>query len=99
MSYILNTTEKITMPSKAKNSAIEELFSNFTYGEKWNVSYEEQNHITVGNYLPCELDGFEFAVNITSDGVYIGAKDYPALMRGFTTFLEEIKYDEKKGNF
>jgi len=99
MSYILNTTEKITMPSKAKHSAIEELFSNFTYGEKWNVSYGEQNHITVGNYLPCELDGFEFAVNITSDGVYIGAKDYPALMRGFTTFLEEIKYDEKKGNF
>ena len=100
MSCILDVSKKFNMPIKANNPVIEELLSNFTYGEKWEVSYEgEQNQITFGNYIPCELESFEFALNISAEGVYISGKDYSSLIRGFITFLEEIKYSEKDDTF
>lgn len=100
MRYIFETNPTITMPLKAKNSIIEELLSSYTYGTKWNICYEKDaDCITIGNYTETECKNAEYVINITDKGVYIKGCDISATMRGFVTFLEEIKYAEKDERF
>ena len=100
MSYILNTFPTITMPKKADNPVVYELLSNYTYGRKWNISFcDSTTCITIGNYEKTERGDFEYALNITDDGVYIEGSDYSTLMHGFIEFLEKIKYSDSKDLF
>ena len=50
MSYVLETTPTINMPSIDDNPVIEELLQNYTYGAKWNIIRNLNNCITMGNY-------------------------------------------------
>lgn len=100
MSYVLNALHKISLPKRADNPIIAELLSNYTYGEKWSVSFDSNaNAITLGIFERASLDTSEFVLNITDDGVYIEGENYSALMRGFITLLERIKYDDSKECF
>ncbi|MBQ4516249.1 MAG: family 20 glycosylhydrolase [Clostridia bacterium] len=100
MSYILDTESKINMPKKAQHPAVEEFFSNYTYGTKWSLCFDSSdNCITIGEYTKTELEGAEYVLNITKSGIYIAGCDYTALMHGFMTFLEKIKYNEKDESF
>lgn len=100
MSYIFNLVQTINMPTSSQNTVIPELLSNYTYGRKWNISYNtEENCITVGNYTKADFGNSEYVINATDEGIYIGGADYPCLMRGFLTFLEKIKYSPDTGAF
>ena len=100
MSYTFNTLPTITMPEKANNPVIYELLSNYTYGAKWNVVFDSNNNcITMGNYTKTEYKDCEYVLNITDEGVYIEGSSYPALMHGFISFLEHIKYSDADDSF
>ena len=99
MSYILETTPTINMPQIADNSVIEELLQNYTYGTKWNVIYNLDNCITIGNYKKANRENAEYVINVTDDGVYISGCDYSSTMRGFLTFLGKIQYFSNGGYF
>lgn len=100
MSYILSNKSKFNMPSGAEHSVISELISNYTYGEKHEVSFNTEDCIvTVDNFTKAERGESEYVINVTDGGVYINGKDFPAVMRGFMTFLECIKYNENDRSF
>ena len=100
MSYILDTMPTITMPSKANNRVIEELLRNYTYGRDWNVMYNSKdNCITIGTYTKAERADSEYVLNVTDEGIYIEGCDYSALIRGFMTLLEKIKYSAADDSF
>lgn len=88
------------MPLCAEHPVTEEFLSNYTYGRKWNITYNaKDNCITVGNYTEADYGDSEFVINVTDDGIYIGGCDYPATIRGFLTFLERIKYSVEDDSF
>lgn len=96
MSYIIKENTEITLPFKAKNCFTEELLRNYTYGQKWNITYTEaENVITVGNAEKADLIQSHTVININDNGVYICGIDFSATMRGFITFLDSIKYNEE----
>lgn len=100
MSYILSNKSKINMPSKSNNPVIGELFSNYTYGEKYNIDFTSDNcTITLDNFVKAERGDCEYIIKVTDGGVYINGKNFPAVMRGFVTFLECIKYNETNSSF
>lgn len=99
MKYILKKSEKIILPSAANHPVVEEFLSNYTYGERWELAYHGEDRITIENGAEIERENAEFVLNVTQDGVYISGEDYSATMRGFITFLEKIKYEEKENYF
>ena len=100
MSYILDTFPTISMPVKANNTVINELLSNYTYGQEWNVKFElKDNCITIGDYIKAELNDSECVLNVTDGGVFIKGINYSAMMHGFITFLENIKYCPENDKF
>ncbi len=100
MRYNFENIPSICLPEKAKNTVTEELLSNYTYGQKWNITYHtEENCITAGKYEKAEFSEGEYILNVTADGVYLQGCDFSATMRGFMTFLERLKYDESADSF
>lgn len=100
MSYFFDTKPKINMPQKALHPVVSELLSNYTFGTNWEIiKNDAECEISFGNFEKKELDGFEYVINVTDGGVFIGGRDYSATMRGFVTFLEKIKYDETQNLF
>ena len=101
MSYILDTTPKISMPKKCENSFICELLENYTYGMKWDVLFNfNDNYITIGDYTKTKIDKHDdYVLNVTDSGVYIEGNDFPGVMHGFISFLERIRYSAENNNF
>lgn len=100
MSYILDTIPTIQMPISSDDSVIHELLSNYTYGKKWSIVHNsETSCITIGYYTKKDYNDSECVINVTDKGIYIGGCDYPAVMRGFMTLLDKIKYSETDNSF
>ncbi len=100
MSFILEKTPTIHLPSKCKNAAIEELLSNYTYSNAWNIQYDSSEYrITLGNSEEAEIASSEYIVSVTNNGVYVAGKDYSSTMRGFVSMLEKIRFNEKNEEF
>ncbi len=99
MSYVLETTPTINMPTNVNNSVIEELLQNYTYGAKWNIMYNLNNCITIGNYKESNRGNAEYVINVTDNGVYVEGYDYSSTLRGFLALLEKIKYSAEDDFF
>lgn len=100
MSYILDTIPTISFPFRTNNSVIEELLRNYTYGREWDITYHtKDNCITIGDYTKADYGNSEHVINVTDGGVYISGCNYSAMMRGFLTFLEKIKYSASDDSF
>ncbi len=100
MKYTLNKSDKILFPEKANSNIIPELFSNYTYGTEWDIDFSlDNNCIKIGKYTEADYGDCEYVINITSEGVYIGGRDYSCLMHGFIAFLDRIKYSPEDDSF
>lgn len=100
MSYFLDNTMTINLPSNAKNPVVEELLYNYTHGNPPNIIYtSKENCILIGNYTKADCKNSEYVINVTDNGIYIEGCDYAATMRGFLTFLEKIKYSDGRDSF
>ena len=72
MSYILKKEHTIHIPQDSENAVIGELLSNYTYGRKWNVMFDEKdNCIRIGNETKKDIDNSEYVINVTDEGIYI----------------------------
>lgn len=93
MSYILSTSPEISIPKGKGAPIIGEMLANYTGGTAWSIKDNNDKFIiTIGNYTAADNLSSEYVINVTSGGVYIGGRDYSALMRGFITFLNTIKF-------
>lgn len=89
--YTIKPTEKITLPKKADNPAITDLLNNYAFGIKWNIEFtENEKEIIIGDAKKSHIDDFEYVINATENGVYIGGKDYKGTIHGLMTLLEMI---------
>ena len=100
MQYVLNCEQKVYVPKSRLHPVLGELLSNYTCGGKWNVvKGESETEITIGEFEKAEVEDAEFVLHITQSGVYIKGNDSACVMRGFVTFLDSIKYCEKRDVF
>lgn len=100
MSYILDETTAVLIPNTADGAVISGILSNYTYGMCCNVkSIRDDNCITAGDFEKAELTDAEYVINVTENGMYIKGSDYSALMRGFFTMLEKIRFDKENERF
>lgn len=111
MSYILSKLPVISFPAESfkdddgkinsvKEGFIKELLSNYTYGGSWDILFDsDENCVTMGEYQKADKGDCEYVLNVTDNGVYINGTDYSALIHGFITFLDKIKYDDKNDSF
>ncbi len=100
MSYILKTNVKIAMPQKANHPVIKELTGNYTYGTNWLFDFcHDKNCITIGECTGADIADGEYVLSVTDSGVYISGVNYSAVIRGYISFLEKIKYNEAEDVF
>lgn len=89
--YCIKQNQKITLPKKANNPAITDLLNNYAYGIKWNIEFtDNENEIIIenGEYVDCIE--YDYAINVTEQGVYIRGEGYNAVIRGLMTLIEKI---------
>ena len=89
--YTIKQTEKIILPQKANNPAVNDLLKNYSYGIKWDIEFSDnENEIIIGDAKAFTTGDSEYTIDITEKGVYIGGTGYKATIRGFVTLLEKI---------
>jgi len=96
--YTIKPIQKIILPKKADNPAITDLLNNYAYGIKWDIEFSDnENEIIIGDVSSICVDDFEYVINTTESGIYIGSNSYKGTIHGFVTLLEMIfcygKYD------
>ncbi len=89
--YVVNSKTCIHMPKKADNDGVRSILEHYTVGINWEYVYDlNDNTITIGNTAKVDFSGFDYAINIDEEGVYIASETYAGVMRGFVTMLERI---------
>lgn len=89
--YTIKPTQKITLPKKANNPAITDLLNNYAYGIKWDIEFtDNEKEIFIGNADAFFENSYEYVINTTESGVYIGGQDYKGTIHGLMTVLEMI---------
>ena len=97
--FVFDKKLTVRYPKNPCCKLIEELMSNATYGEKWNFEFTDKLEITVGDYEKAELSGNDFVINVSENGIYVGAESYAGIAHGYVTLIENIKYDHKNDLF
>ena len=89
--YKLSKNEKIILPEKANNPAVLDTLHNYIYTLTPNLEFSDtENCFTIGEPTPCDLEGKDYAINVTENGIWVGGKDYKTTVKGFLTLLEMI---------
>lgn len=89
--YVLSGAEVLHLPKNATHPIIRAFLQNYTKGVAWETVFDaEDNTLYFGNPTKIDLDGNDFALNVTLDGAYASGGDFAGLMRGFTELLERI---------
>ena len=96
MSFILDEKTLFSLPEKANNEALMEIFGNFTHEKFKNVEFSsDENVIMIGEGEAADIEDAENVINVTGNGSYIKGTTYTNLVHGFFLFLEGLSYDRK----
>lgn len=89
--FVIDREMTISFPREASHPVLGEILNQYTYGLPWKIVRDHDEYvITAGEFTAAARGENEFALSITPGGVYIEGETYPALMRGYVTFLEKI---------
>lgn len=89
--FCLRLSQNVYLPQKANCDDIIKLMQNYARSVKFNIlPSENENEIIIGEAERCELDGNEYGINVTENGIYIKGENYGGAIRGFMTLLENI---------
>ena len=87
-----------TAHSCLNKGVIKEFWHNFTFqSSKLNICKSNEFIFLVGNAEPLSLDGFDYSINITPDGICVYAENEKNLIRGFLALIDRfraINHDE-----
>ena len=71
---------------------IKEFWHNFTFTcSSLSVTAADEYVFCVGNAAKLPLDGNEYSINVTNDGICVYAKDKESLLHGFMTLIDRFK--------
>ena len=71
---------------------IKELWHNFSFqGSELSILECEELVFSIGNVEPLSLDGCDYSIRVTSDGVCLCAKTEKDLIRGFMTLIDQFR--------
>ena len=89
-----DTVRAISHPSLNK-PIFKELWHNFTLGaSELNISETDEYALKVGSTPRPQLDGFDYAINIDSSGIYLTARSEKTLIQGFFLLLDLFRAEE-----
>ena len=97
--YVLDNKQKIYYPENACPHLISELMSNVTDKREWEIALSDKYEATVGEYEKADTNGFEYVVNVTEKGIYIGGESYAAVAHGYVDLIDRVKYDYENDSF
>ncbi len=95
--FIINKKVTAAVCAEFENESVKSVWRGFTFGQSeliTEVSPELSFAITVGTAsLPALPADKEYAYRVTSSGIALRGKDYPALVRGFFDLAMQVEYD------
>lgn len=95
--FVLKKPFKALTCKKTDKELMLKLLGGYTCGSDWDLQLENGDFsFTIGNYTKTDIGDFEYVVNITKDGVYVGGKDLSALMHGIIEMLEKIRCEDEE---
>ncbi len=81
----------IAHPCLNKN-IIKDFWYNFTFqGSTLNICEGNGFIFSIGNAKPLPLDGYDYSINIETDGICVYAENEKNLIRGFMTLLDRFQ--------
>ena len=77
---------------------IKEFWHNFTsHASSLEVNVTDEYIFSIGNAERISLDGADYSINITNDGIFILAKDEKTLLQSYMTLLDQFKVIDDSG--
>ena len=68
--YKLSKNEKIILPEKANNPAVLDTLHNYIYTLTPNLEFSDtETRFIIGEPTPCDLEGKDYAINVTENGI------------------------------
>ena len=93
--YIIDSHAYAAAHSCLCSDIIREFWRGFTFTySELDACPVDEYVFSLGNAEKLPLDGYTYSINITSEGVCIGAADESGLIQGFMTLLDRIKADD-----
>ncbi len=97
--FAFDKNQKIHLPQKTSANLFAELTNSYAHGDHEIVNDTDDKTARIKNAETVSLDNYDFAINITPDGIAICGKDYASTIRGYITLLDKIKYQREVGAY
>lgn len=91
-SYLISNTVNAIAHTCLNKTVITEFWHNFTYRSSTLTVTETTDYVfSIGNTEKIPLDGYEYTVNIDSNGICVYAESEKSLICGFMTLLDRLQ--------
>lgn len=93
-SFIISSKATAVSHPCLNKEVFKEFWVGFTYqSSELHIENTDELIFMIGNASALSLDGNDYTINVTSDGICVYAKNEKSLILGFMTLLDRIRHD------